>query len=133
MARKRLKQRAAVGVLGKALTRRSKGHCELCQGRDDVRPFELVPFPEEPVLERSLMACARCRSWLEGGEIRPMEAHFLSGAVWADEPAVRLAAARLLLAVDDPEDPWVRDALDQVDVDPGTHEFRGTHAEADAS
>jgi hypothetical protein len=99
MARKRLKQRAAVGGLGKALTRRSKGHCELCEGRGDVRPFELAPFPEEPVLERSLMACARCRGWLEGSEIRPMEAHFLSGAVWATEPAGGLAPPPPLLAV----------------------------------
>lgn len=132
MARKRVKQRAAVGVLGKALTRRSKGHCELCEGRQDVRPYELPPFPDAPVLERSLMACGRCRAWLEGADIPPMEAHFLASAVWSHEPAVRLAAARLLLAVAEIDDPWVHDALEQVDVDPVTQEFRHVY-EADAS
>ena len=124
MAKKRTKQRSAVGNLGKLLTRRSRGLCELCGSKDGPFPWELPPFPEEPEPERTLMACARCRSWLNGGEIRPMEAYFLSTAVWADEPAVRLAAARLLLAVDFPDDPWVRDALDAVDVDPSTGEFR---------
>src|SRR5688572_6034741 len=61
MARKKPKQRAAVGALGKLLTRRSKGRCELCMGTTDVRPYELAPFPEEPDPERTLMACSRCR------------------------------------------------------------------------
>jgi protein PhnA len=122
--RKRWKQRPQVGLLGKTLTRRSRGACELCGSKDAPFPFELPPFPTEPDPERTLMACRRCREWLDGGEVRPMEAHFLSRAVWAEEPAVRLAAARLLLAVDDPDDPWMRDALDAVDVDPETGEFR---------
>jgi protein PhnA len=124
MARKKIRQRPKVGVLGKALTRRSHGCCELCGSKSEPFPFELPPFPEEPELERTLLACKRCRDWLDGKAIEPREAHFLSRAVWADEPAVRLAAARLLLSVDDPEDPWMRDALDAVDVDPATGEFR---------
>ena len=122
--RKRIKQRPAIGLLGKDLTRRSRGACELCGSKDRPFPWELPPFPDEPDPDRALMACARCREWLEGAAVRPMEAHFLSSAVWAEEPAVRLAAARLLLAVDGPDDPWVLDALDAVDVDPDTGEFR---------
>jgi protein PhnA len=129
MARKRVKQRAVVGGLGKALTRRSRGTCELCSSKNEPFPWELPPFPEEPDPDRTLMACARCRQWLETGNFRPIEAHFLSAAVWSEEPAVQLAAARLLLAVDDPEDPWVRDALDAVDVDPETGEFRSREAD----
>lgn len=124
MARKKLKQRAAVGVLGKTLTRRSKGRCELCTGAEDVRPYELPPFPEEPDPERTLMTCARCRGWLEQERIDPIQAHFLSSAVWAELAPVRLAAARLLIANDGLDDPWLRDALDAADVDPGTGEFR---------
>jgi protein PhnA len=124
MARKRLKQRPLVGVLGKDLTRRSRGRCELCESRNGPFPYELEPFPDEPDPDRTVMACGRCRGWLEGKPIRPVEAHFLSGAVWSELPAVRLAAARLLLAVDDPEDPWVFDALDAANVDPQTGEFR---------
>lgn len=124
MARKRPKQRAAAGVLGKDLTRRSRGLCELCGAKDDNRPYELPPFPTEPELDRALLACARCRGWLDGEDVDPVQARFLSGAVWSEHAPVKLAAARLLLAVDDPEDPWVQDALDVIAVDPRTGEFR---------
>ncbi len=124
MARKKPKQRPQVGVLGKDLTRRSRGRCELCDGREDVRPYELPPFPVDPDPERTLMACGRCRTWLETERIDPVEARFLSTAIWADVPPVKLAAARLLLAIDDLSDPWLRDAIDAADVDPATGEFR---------
>jgi len=52
-----------------------------------------------------------------------VQAHFLSEAVWSDVPAVKLAAARLLLANDGQDDPWVRDALEAAGVDPETGEF----------
>ncbi len=123
MARKKPKQRPQVGRLGKALTRRSRGRCELCERRDDVRPYELWPFPEEPDPDRTLMACSRCRDWLDRSEIDPIEAHFLGEAVWSELPPVRLAAARLLLASDGMDDPWLRDALDAARVDPETGEF----------
>jgi hypothetical protein len=123
MSRKRPKQRPQVGVLGKELTRRSKGRCELCDGRVDVRPFELPPFPEDPDPERTLMACGRCREWMEHERIDPVQAHFLSEAVWSDLAPVKLAAARLLLASDGLDDPWLRDALDAANVDPSTGEF----------
>ncbi len=75
-------------------------------------------------MDRTLLACDRCRQWLETGEVDPVQARFLSSAVWAEEPAIQLAAARLLLACDFAEDPWMRDALDAVDIDPETGEFR---------
>ena len=123
MAKKR-KQRPQVGALGKDLTRRSRGRCELCEGREGVRPYELWPFPEVPDPERTLMACGRCTRWLESRTIEPIEAHFLGGAVWSDRAPVRLAAARLLLSHEDPDDPWMREALEVVNVDPATLEFR---------
>ncbi len=123
MSRIRVKQRAAVGVLGKHITRRSRGCCELCDQRDQTRLFELAPFPEEPDPERTLMTCARCRTWLEKNQIEVTEAHFLGGAVWSDKPAVRLAAARMLLCTKDPDDHWLQDALDVCRVDPQTLEF----------
>ena len=58
-----------------------------------------------------------------------LEAHFLSEAVWSDLAPVKLAAARLLLASDGLDDPWLRDALDAANVDPATGEFSGQLAE----
>lgn len=124
MARKRPKQRAAIGVLGKSITRRSRGRCELCDGRNDNRLYELVPFTEDPDPDRVMMACVRCREWMEKGGVIPMEAHFLSTAVWSAEPSVRLGAARLLLTFDSLDDPWLQDALEATGVDPVTLEFR---------
>ena len=112
--KKRVRQRPEVGQLGKPLTRRSRGCCELCSASEGARPFELWPFPEEPSLDHALMACARCRAWLEGATVEPLQAHFLSTAVWTEEPAVQRAAARLLMQCDDPSNPWMRDGLDAV-------------------
>lgn len=128
MARKKPKQRAQVGMLGKMLTRRSRGRCELCTGSVEVRPYELPPFPEDPDPDRTLMTCGRCREWLERDQIDPVQAHFLSEAVWAELAPVRLAAARLLIASDGLDDPWLLDALDAADVDPMTGEFRPSPA-----
>lgn len=126
---RRLKQRAAVGLLGKLLTRRSRGRCELCGGREEPRPYELAPFPEEPDPERTLMGCLRCRTWLEQEQIVPIEARFLGEAIWAELPPVRLAAARLLLTLEDPEDPWMQEALEVANIDPITKEWREAPAE----
>jgi protein PhnA len=123
VARKRIKQRAQVGVLGKALTRRSRGRCELCEGREGVRLHELPPFPEDPDPERTLMACGRCRGWLETQRIEAVGAHFLAGAVWSEVDAVKLAANRLLLCHEGQGEPWVVEALDVCPVDPQTREW----------
>jgi len=123
MARKKPKSRPAVGRLGKALTRRSRGRCELCGRRESVEPYELPPWPEEPELDRTLMTCQRCRTWLHLGQTDPIEAHFLGEAIWSEIDPVRLAAARLLIASDDLTDPWLRDAIEAARVDPTTGEF----------
>ena len=123
MARKRQKQRAAVGRLGKILTRRSRGKCELCGTRDQVRPYELLPFPVDPDPERTLMACLRCRTWIERDQPDPINAWFLSEAVWSEQAPVRLAAARMLLLLDDPGNPWIQDTFEAAGVDPLTGEF----------
>jgi len=120
---KRMKQRAASGLLGKELTRRSKGRCELCEGKDCPGCYELQPFPARPTHERTLMACLRCRTWLERSRVRPEQAHFLARAAWSNLPAVRLAAGRLLLQLSDTEIAWIHDALEAACIDPETLEL----------
>ena len=115
---RRVKQRAAAMVLGKHLTRRSRGRCELCEQRDEVRVFELPPFPDDPAPERALMACVRCRSWLEQGGVDVVHAHFLGTAIWSECVPVRTAAARLLATCE--RQPWIVDALEQAGFDAAT-------------
>jgi protein PhnA len=122
MAR-RVRQRAAVARLGKDLTRRSSGRCELCGARDRPFGFELAPFPEEPAMERALLACERCRGWLDGGDIDPVAAHHLSTAVWDERPAVKLAAARLLHRIDGADHPQTRDVFEAIGYDPESEEL----------
>lgn len=123
MGKKRPKQRPQAGLLGKTLTRRSKGKCELCESKDQPRPYELWPFPDMPDENRTILACQRCRSWLDGERFSPVHAHFLSQAIWSETAPVKLAAARLLLATDSIDDPWLQDALEAAQVDPHTLEF----------
>lgn len=130
-APKRWRQRPEAGSLGKELTRRSGGRCELCGGRNEVRVYELPPFPPEPEAERALLGCAVCRDALEGGALDPIEARFLEKAVWDDRTAVKLAAARLLIALDGANHPWTREALEAIDVDPATGEFREPEPEVE--
>ncbi|MEO0601787.1 MAG: hypothetical protein AAF211_10140 [Myxococcota bacterium] len=122
-SKKRPKTRPAVGRLGKTLTRRSRGRCELCDRKVGVEPYELPPWPDEPEPDRTLMTCLRCRTWLHLDTTDPVEAHFLGEAIWSEVPPVRLAAARLLIASDDLTDPWLRDAIEAAQVDPATGEF----------
>jgi hypothetical protein len=103
--------RAAVGRLGKDLTRRSRGACELCGGREEMLPCELLPLADEPDLDRTVLGCGRCRGWLAGLEIDAREARFLAVAVWSEVPAVHAAAAQLLVTIDEP---WAADALEAV-------------------
>ncbi|MBN2797733.1 MAG: hypothetical protein JXX28_01180 [Deltaproteobacteria bacterium] len=117
---KRIKQRSLVGMIGKELTRRSRGRCELC-GQPGGRPWELPPFPVEPDPDRSLMLCERCTSWMERGHPDADEHHLLSEVAWSDLPPVRLAAARLIFACEASPD-WIRESLD--DIDPATGEYR---------
>ena len=126
MQRKFPKQRPQVGILGKDLTRRSRGRCELCLGRDEARALELHPFDKEPSMNRALMCCGRCRAWLEGSEMDVRDAQFLASAAWSPHAPVRLAAGRLLLEFRGVEQPWVGEALAAADVDSGTREFRNT-------
>ena len=121
--KKKYKQRAGIGSFGKEITRRSKGACELCEGRESTRLWELPPFPLEISSERLLMTCGRCRTWLETSNFPPIEAHFLTDAIWKPEPIVQLAAAKLLMCCDDLNDPWIMDALEMNGIDPKTCEF----------
>ena len=70
------------------------------------------------------MACMMGRQWLESGRVEPFRAQFLASAIWSNELAVRLAAARLVLAVNQPDDPWLSDTLEAANIDPETGEFR---------
>ena len=63
---------------------RARSRCELCEARDDLRLFELDPFPAEPDEGRVLLLCGRCRDWLENERIEPVAVFFEEGVARVD-------------------------------------------------
>lgn len=86
--------------MGRALTRRSGGRCELCADSGvPLRAVEVEPVPEEPEPDETVFVCDRCQALVaatsprvgDGAEVR-----FLEGAVWSEVPAAQVLAVRLL-------------------------------------
>lgn len=97
-------RKEALGKLGRALARRARSACELCEARNTrLDPVEIEPLPEEPELERSAMLCERCQKAVAGGALDAQQWRFLESAVWNELPVVQVVAVRILdrLVADD--------------------------------
>lgn len=97
--------------LGKDLSRRAGSACELCGGRDAPRP-QLVPPPDEPDLDNTILACTPCRELLDGGRL-PRDAsdlRFLETAIWSEVAPAQIAAVRLLRRVAGSGVAWAAEA-----------------------
>lgn len=93
----------ALSLLGKNLTRRAGGTCELCEGTEGkVAAFEVPPLPEEPEIERCALLCEPCRRAADGGALDSDDLRFLETSAWSELPVLQVLSVRLLrrLAVD---------------------------------
>ncbi len=112
-------KREALQALGRALARRARSRCELCEGGDALSPV-LMERQAEPSLEETLLLCARCASALRGGRVDDPDAlRFLEAAIWSDAPLVQAAAVKMAQRVDRP---WAREALEALWLDDATRE-----------
>ena len=110
---------AAVGRLGKDLSRRAGSVCELCGGGDDLRVLEVPPVEEDPDLDAVILACARCRDVVETPKLprETSDLRFLEGAVWADPLPAKVAAIRLLRRIAASGAGWATECLDGLWID----------------
>lgn len=99
-----------IARLGKDLARRADKKCELCEGKDDLRPYDTAP-DAPPTMETIALFCASCRARAEGRDDDPSELRFLENAIWSDIEAVGQTARAMLRRVDAP---WARAALDML-------------------
>ena len=98
--------------------------CPLCTTPDV--PLSPYPVPGGPA-EAAVDLCATCADALEapaGDHFRP-----LASAMWSDDPAVQVLAARTLAKLDAP---WARDLLDQLYLDEDTQAWADNVAAATA-
>lgn len=97
----------AIAFHGKELARRARRKCELCEGAEDLRPYD-VDREAAPSLDTLLLLCRRCRDVAEGGVEDVRTLRFLEGAVWHEVAVVADLARALIAKVDAP---WARDTL----------------------
>jgi protein PhnA len=117
----------AVSMLGRALSRRARSCCELCGDKDELRPVEVSPLPEEPNADHALLACGRCRLALSGGRGTPdpQSLRFLETAVWSQVPPAQVAAVRLADRLGSQNVVWARDLVDGLYLDPAVEAWVG--------
>jgi protein PhnA len=111
-------RQSIVNLLGKALARRSRSRCELCEASGvPLSVFEVPPELPEPSPDAALFLCEECRSQLDNP--RQFDAtrwRFLTESIWSEIPAVQVLAVRLLRRLCDRED-WAADALEDLYLD----------------
>ena len=106
-------RQAAVSLLGKDLARRAGRKCELCEGQDDLRPYDSQP-DAEPTLDTLALLCARCRGLADGGMGEPDTLRFLESSVWSEVSAVSSVSRGILRRLDAD---WARATLEMVGDD----------------
>lgn len=114
----------ALRSLGKDLVRRARSRCELTGAAGvPLQAFEVPPVPPEPELERTLLLSHEAVAALERPQhIDGRQWRCLAEAVWSEHPAVQVVAWRLLDAIARRE-PWARETLDEVFLDPAVEEW----------
>jgi hypothetical protein len=98
-----------IAAMGKALGKRAKFHCEWCEGKEDLRPWDSRP-DLEPAEATVALLCSRCREWAGGRKAEAVELRAIRNALWSDIPAVAEGAARVLARC---REPWAREAIEE--------------------
>ena len=84
--------------------------CDLCAETTDLAAVAVAPRDDIVTL------CPTCRAGVAGPVSAGPHWRCLSDAIWSESPAVQVTAHRLLTAL--AAEPWARDLLDQVYLDP---------------
>ncbi len=121
---KNKKRRDQVALLGKALIRRAKKKCELCEARGvSMSVVEVEPLPAEPDEDRAVIICDSCKALLEQAKPDANQSRFLETAIWNETPAVQVTAVRLCRKVAASGAHWAKDLLDNAYLSPETEKW----------
>lgn len=99
---------AEINRLGKPLSKAAGFACELCEGKDALRPHDTAP-DKAPTLEALLFLCAPCRRLVDGEKAPPARLRGFVNVLWSERPIVRRTAAALLTATGEP---WALEAVE---------------------
>lgn len=112
-----LARQGQLNALGKALARRAKSVCELCEARESLQVVEVPPVENEPQLDNCVLLCSACASQLEPAAKLDAQHWFcLNQSIWSEVPAVQVLAWRLLQRL--ATESWAQDLLEQVYLEP---------------
>ena len=98
----------AIGLLGKDLARRASRKCELCEGKDDLRPYDTAP-DAPPQMDALALLCTRCRAIADGRDDPERTLRFLESAIWSPYVGGGSTARSVRARVDAD---WARAALE---------------------
>ncbi|WP_163832929.1 phnA protein [Spartinivicinus ruber] len=108
-----------LNLLGKALTRRAKSCCELCEASGvKLTTYEVPPIPVEPELDQCLLLCPTCYEQLNRPKsIQTDHWRCLTKTMWSSLPAAQIIAIRMLKYLADKAD-WAAELLEQAYLEP---------------
>lgn len=110
---------AAVSRMGRALARRCRSKCELCEAAGvSLKVIEVEPLPESPDEDHAIMICEICQGDLTAKKLNDGRLRFLEGLVWSEIPAVQVSAVRLLQRLQKQGVEWAIAVLDGIYLDP---------------
>ncbi len=105
---------SVLGIQEELLTR-SEGKCELCGATKGLSPFEVAPG--DGSAEKSVLVCQTCLVQLENSaKVDPNHWRCLSESMWSMEPAVQVAAYRMLNRLR--SEGWAQDLLESLYLEP---------------
>ena len=123
---KNKERREEVALLGKALIRRAKKKCELCEARGvSMSVMEVEPLPPEPHEDHAVIICSSCQALVNSDSPDANQSRFLETAIWNETPAVQVTAVRLCRKVAATGAHWAQDLLDNAYLSPETEEWLG--------
>ena len=97
------------------LLKRSENKCELCQGENNLRPYEVGPQDRYDE-QNTIMICAKCEAQLlKKEELDSKHWSNLATTMWSEVPGVQVATWRMLNRLKN--ESWAMDSLDMMYLD----------------
>jgi protein PhnA len=97
------------------LHERSGSMCELCNGKDDLKVYEVAPPPAK--VDGHLLACGKCLTQINDTTLDANHWRCLNNTMWSEVPAVQVMAWRLLNRLQRQGEGWAQDLLDTLYLD----------------